>query len=29
VGDMGWINVAQDKGKWWAVVYEVMKFSLS
>ena len=25
VGDVGWINVAQDKGKWWAVVYAVME----
>jgi len=29
VGDIGWINVAEDKGKWWAVVYAVMKFSVS
>jgi hypothetical protein len=29
VGDVGWINVTQDKGKWWAVVYAVMKLSLS
>ena len=29
VGDVSWINLAQDKGKWWAIVYAVMKLSLS
>jgi hypothetical protein len=29
VGNVGWINLAQEKGKWWAVVYVVMKPPLS
>ena len=29
VGDMCWINVGQDKGNLWAVVYALMTFSLS
>jgi len=29
MGDVGWINLAQDKGKRWAVVYAVMKLSFS
>jgi len=25
-GDMGWIHLAQDRGRWRAVVYAVMNF---
>jgi hypothetical protein len=25
-GSMDWIDVAQDRDRWWALVYEVMNF---
>jgi hypothetical protein len=29
IGDMGWIDVVQDRDSWWAVVNEAMNIRVS